>query len=337
MSAAVIKLTRLLLKERISFVHAHWAMPNSIIALIARTLSRSRIKILTSFPGSDVTVIKQSGWIGKVLARLIARSDYLSCNSSDLKDDLIDAGIRSEKIDYVIYGVNNDAINFDMEGRRQVRTKLSIGDDTIVLLMVGRFVPKKGFLTGIKAMQRLKSRKANVHLLLIGSGVEEREYKKVIAETGTRGLITFLGEVPHPELQKYYSACDIFLMPSERLPSDGLNVVVVEAMACGRPIVASYVGGNNLVVFDGVNGYLHHSGDPQDLADKVFALIQNERGRFEMGNKSRKLVDEHFNCKSIAKYYLDRYHHLVQRETQLQQNMGPGGTNSRTGFRGDRQ
>jgi glycosyltransferase involved in cell wall biosynthesis len=113
-----------------------------------------------------------------------------------------------------------------------------------------------------------------------------------------------LGEVLPGELKTYYSACDIFLMPSERFPSDGLNVVVVEAMACGRPIVASGVGGNDLVVFDGENGYLHQAGDAEDLARKVAPLLVDVNAREEMGRKSKILVDDRFNWKSIAGYYL---------------------------------
>jgi D-inositol-3-phosphate glycosyltransferase len=100
-------------------------------------------------------------------------------------------------------------------------------------------------------------------------------------------------------------------MPSERLPSDGLNVVVVEAMACGRPVIASSVGGNDLVVFEGVNGYLHHCGDPEALAAKICLLIKDEKRRLEMGSNSKALVDERFNWNSISRYYIDCYRNLV--------------------------
>jgi len=248
--------------------------------------------------------------VGKVLARAIAHSDYLSCNSSDLKEDLVKAGIPAEKIDFVIYGINNQTMQFDMDARNRIRRHLGIDDDVLVFMMVGRFVPKKGFATGIKAMQTIKSRHSNVRLLIVGSGLLESEYKRIMKDTETDENITLLGEVLPVELKNYYSACDIFIMPSERFPSDGLNVVVVEAMACGRPVVASSVGGNDLVVFDGVNGYLHRAGDAKDLAAKVGTLIDDERRRLGMGRASRSLVDERFNCKAIAAFYLARYHAL---------------------------
>lgn len=311
MIAGTLRLARLLRSEHVSFLHAHWAVPNTLIALAARVLARSKAKLLTSFPGSDVTVIQRSGAIGRLLARLIARSDYLSCNSSDLKDDLVKAGIPAEKVNYEIYGVNADAMRFSASARDHIRAKLGVGTNEIVLLMVGRFVAKKGFSTGIKAMQKIKSQHDNIRLYIIGSGLLEPEYRKIMKTSGVEDVTTLLGEALPTDLKNYYSACDIFLMPSERFPSDGLNVVVVEAMACERPIVASSVGGNDLVVFEGKNGYLHRPGDADDLAAKVDLLAKDTAVRQAMGTQSRLLVDERFNWTSIARHYLARYRKLL--------------------------
>lgn len=311
MIAGTLRLARLLLSERPSFLHAHWAVPNTLIAIAARALAFSKAKVLSSFPGSDVTVIQQSGSLGKFLARVIARSDYLSCNSSDLKEDLVTAGIPAGKIDYQIYGVNNQTMRFSAEARERVRAKLGISAEEIALLMVGRFVAKKGFATGIRAMQHLRTRHESIKLYIIGSGLLEAEYRTLMKETGVEEVVTLLGEVLPSELKDYYSACDIFLMPSERLPSDGLNVVVVEAMACARPIVASSVGGNDLVVSPGVNGYLHRPSDAEDLAEKVSFLALDPSLRQAMGEQSRVMVDEQFNWNAIAHHYLVCYRELL--------------------------
>jgi glycosyltransferase involved in cell wall biosynthesis len=301
-----LKLSAKLKKEKISFLHAHWAIPNTLIAIFARFLSKSKVKVFTSFPGSDVTVISKLGFLGEILANIINKSDYLSCNSSDLKEDLINSGMSGEKIDYVIYGVNNFIFKFSQFSRNTIRKKFNISDKNILLLMVGRFIPKKGFVTGIKAMQSIVESFPNVRMLIIGSGVEECKYKSLIKDFFLEDFITLAGEIPLDELNKYYSACDIFLMPSERFPSDGLNVVVVEAMSCSRPIIASNVGGNDLVVFDNENGFLHQAGDEKDIFIKLKPLLNNSNLRLSMGNKSRALVDERFNWNSIAKHYIGK-------------------------------
>jgi len=306
----IFRFARILRKERFDLVHAHWALPNTLIALGGRFLSATPATVFTSFPGSDVTIITKLGRLGKLLASIIGKSDYLSCNSTDLKEDLVKAGIRAERIDLVIYGVDDRAIHFDMPGRQAIRKKMGIADPDILLLMVGRFVPKKGFSTGFRALKYITAKHANVKLAVIGSGVLMEEYLSILTRDGTQADVSFLGEVEPRELNGYYSACDIFLMPSERFPSDGLNVVVPEAMACGRPVVASDAGGNDMVVSNGVNGYLHAAGDPADLAEKVMCLIDNPAQRNEMGNKSMELVRSRFNWHSIANYYIDSYRKL---------------------------
>ncbi len=320
--AGTVNLLRLLRREHVSFVHCHWAVPNTPIALVARFLSRRRTKVFTSFPGSDVTIIQRTAIVGRLLAKWIAGSDYLSCNSSDLKDDLVDAGIPVDKIHYEIYGVDDSRIHFDPAGRKATRESMGASADETILLMVGRFVAKKGFATGIKAMRKIATNHPKARLYIIGSGLLEPGYRALIKELDIEHAVVFLGEVLPSELKSYYSACDVFLMPSERFPSDGLNVVVVEAMACGRPIVASAAGGNALVVRDGQNGFLHQPEDSADLADKTSRLISNSGLRMAMGRESARLVHEQFTWDAIAGRYVACYRALLGA-TKAQSSTAP--------------
>lgn len=305
--AGMIKLAGLLKRGNYDFMHCHWAVPNALIAVGARWLACSDTKILTSFPGSDVTVIRNTGILGKIMARIIAKSDYMSCNSADLKEELVKSGIESERIDYVIYGVDDNIIKYSAENRKNTREKLAINDDTILLLMIGRFIPKKGFSTAFRALKYIVESHKNVKLAVVGDGDLKNEYDEILNKDNTSGHVIFVGYITANELIDYYSACDIFLMPSEKNPPDGLNTVVPEAMACGKPIIASNVGGNDLVVFDGVNGFLHSEGDYGKLAALVNRLIDDEDLCNDMGRKSLELVQTKFNWKAIAEYYIEKY------------------------------
>jgi glycosyltransferase involved in cell wall biosynthesis len=305
--SGIFKLTSILKREKYAFLHCHWAVPNTLIAVGARWLSRSKARIFTSFPGSDVTVIRNMGYLGKCLAKIIAKSDYMSCNSSDLKEALVKSGISSDRIDYVIYGVDDSKIFFSAEKRAEVRAKLGIEDNTILLLMIGRFIPKKGFSTAFRALKPIVEKNRNVKLAIIGDGDLKNEYVSIMKEDGTLEHAVFVGIISTNELIDYYSAADIFLMPSEKIPADGLNTVVPEAMACGRPVVASNVGGNDLVVFDGVNGFLHNEGDHEALAMLVNRMIEEPSLRERLGAKSLELVKYRFNWHAIATYYLEKY------------------------------
>ncbi len=239
---------------------------------------------------------------------MIAKSDYLSCNSTDLKEDLVSAGIEKNKIDLVIYGVDDKKIFFSENKRADLRRALEISEDDIVLLLIGRFVPKKGFSTAFQSLKYIMNYNKNVRLVVVGDGPLKNDYLDILRRDCTESYVHFVGEIPPQELSRYYSVCDIFLMPSERLPSDGLNVVVPEAMACGRPIIASNVGGNNLVIFHGINGYLHDERNPQQLAECVKKLLDNPDKMKEMGDHSLKLIRDRFNWDAIAQYYLERCH-----------------------------
>ena len=311
----MIRFAALLRKEKFDVIQAHWAVPNTLIAVFGRALAFSRAKIFTSFPGSDVTVITRLGWIGRIFAKIIARSDYLSCNSSDLKEDLVKAGLDENRVDFVIYGVDDQKIFFSENERTVLRRAWGVSGDDSVLLLIGRFVPKKGFSTAFQALKYITERRKNVKLVVVGDGPLKSEYLAILEKDRTESYVKFVGEIPTHELRNYYSACDIFLMPSRRLPSDGLNVVVPEAMACGRAIVASRVGGNDLVVFDGTNGYLHDENDPKQLAQCVLKLVEDPELKNEMGSNSLKLVRDRFTWNAIVKYYLERYRDTISQKS----------------------
>lgn len=291
------------------FVHCHWAVPNTIIAVLGRKLLRKKIPIFTSFPGSDVTALTNSGKLGSIITNaIIAKSNYLSCNSNDLRDELVRLGLKKEKIDLVIYGVDSNKKKNDINGREEIRKKYEIKKNEILLLMVGRFVEKKGFSTGLKAMKKILEHFPETKLMLVGDGYLREEYNEIIKFEKISQNVIFTGIVPLDQLVMYYSASDVFLMPSIKQPADGLNVVVVEAMACGKPIVATNMGGNELVVFENFNGFLHNEKDFVTLANSVIRLLIDSDLRQKFGENSRLLIESKFNWENISNYYKNQFY-----------------------------
>ena len=324
--SGTIQLARLLRKERsVGFIHSHWAFPNSIIAVIARAISRKKnIPVFSSFPGSDVTALALMGRFGRFMVKkIIGKSDNFSSNSNDLRDSLINLGLPPQKIDLVIYGVDAEAIKFDEEARNRIRAEHLIGNNEKLLLMAGRFVPKKGFNTAFRALKTITKEYPNCKMIVIGDGKLKQEYVNILENDKQTSFVIFTGNVPLRQLHEYYSACDIFVMPSRKLPADGLNVTVVEAMACARPVVASNVGGNELVIFNGMNGFLHEEDNSSQLADKVLELLKDEILAEKLGKTSRALVDEKFNWPSIAQHYVEQYYIIGNNNmTTMQQTNG---------------
>lgn len=302
MLAGIMVVAKHLRQTPYDMIHAHWALPNTLITLAARGLARAQhTKVFTSFPGSDVTVLKALGRLGRWCGGVIARSDFLSCNSQDLKEELIALGLPADKIALVIYGVDAARLAYDATARQQIRAQYHVSETESILLMVGRFVPKKGFAMVMEAMPQIRAATdGTATVWVVGDGPEAATYQRILAANGCIPYVRFLGRLPVHELHRLYSAVDILLMPSMRLPADGLNVVVPEAMACGRPIVATRVGGNDLVVLEGENGFLHEPGDLATLAERTALLCRDTALRARMGQASRRLIDERFSWQRIA-------------------------------------
>jgi D-inositol-3-phosphate glycosyltransferase len=138
-------------------------------------------------------------------------------------------------------------------------------------------------------MRLLRSR---AHLLVIGGedgNSELKKAKRIASNLGIADRVTFLGAQPQAILPYYYSAAEVCVLPS-RYESFGL--VVLEAMACGTPVIASRVGGIPEVVDEGETGFLITPGDEEEIADKIDWLMEDERRRSRMSLQARERAKE---------------------------------------------
>ncbi|MEM3493835.1 MAG: glycosyltransferase [Thermoplasmata archaeon] len=182
--------------------------------------------------------------------------------------------------------------------------KKKYGNSRIVLF-VGRLVYQKGVSFLIEACRHLPE---DVVLLIVGEGPEMENLKKLVKIRNLEERVVFLGRVSYFELPVYFATCDVFVLPSvSRLEAFGL--VIVEAMASGRPVVVTDIPGVNEVVEEGKEGLLCKPMNPEDLAEKIGRILENpELGR-KLGENGRRKVLEKYHWKKIAKeverVYLD--------------------------------
>lgn len=171
------------------------------------------------------------------------------------------------------------------ECRAEVRERNSIGHNDFLILFVGMNFEVKGLDTVIKALalSRAAAPGANIRLLVVGRGDEEK-YKKMAAGLGVDGAVSFAG-VRSEGLERYYRAADLFAMPSKY---DTFGMVVLEAMASGKPVLISGNVGAKDLVEEGVNGFVLKDGeDPEAAATRINALL-DERKRRSMGEAALK-------------------------------------------------
>ena len=158
-----------------------------------------------------------------------------------------------------------------------------IEDNAKTIIYVGRLQPVKGVQYLIEAMIAVQREIPDINLVIVGDGEERSKLEKLAKELDLTGCIQFVGKVPQEEIPSMLHQSDIFVLPSL---SEGFPNVIIEAMAAGLPIVASKIGGIPEIVEDEINGYLVSTKKPDEIADKILVLLQNDDIRVRMANNN---------------------------------------------------
>lgn len=179
--------------------------------------------------------------------------------------------IEKSKIQIVPTGINSS--RFRNLPENNLKEHFGIQDEKVIL-SVGKLASHKGTDILLKAISLLYHRfKARTKLLLIGTGQREDEYKTLAKRLGIQDFVAFLGRVDSSKLFEAYAAADVFAFPSLH---ESFGIALVEAAACGKPIVSTKVGVASDIIKDSENGFLCNSNDPLDLASKIIRVFEND-------------------------------------------------------------
>ncbi|WP_445495638.1 glycosyltransferase family 4 protein [Photorhabdus sp. SF281] len=178
-----------------------------------------------------------------------------------------------------------------------VRTRLGISDKTFLLTFAGRLVGWKGMHVAIDAMVQLQDK--DVKLLIIGVGEDLKRLEKRVAALRLEKQVIFHPPVEHDQLPEYYAAGDAGIFPS--IGDEAFGITIAEAMACGRPVIASYIGGIPEVVGnENKSGILVTPGDVSAIVDAVnFLLSQPDKGQ-RMGKEARQRIETMYTWEHSA-------------------------------------
>lgn len=181
-------------------------------------------------------------------------------------------------------------------------------DGKLNILFVGRMEKRKGLNYLLDAFVRVKQEVPNSRLIAVGPGTRlRRQYEKKVARSGVKDVV-FVGFASYEDLPRYYQTADIFCAPATGWESFG--IILLEAMALGKPIVASNIDGYASVISDGVDGVLVPPKDSQSLAQALISLLNDEPRRREMGAQGRAKA-LNYGWDSIARSILDYYQRVL--------------------------
>ncbi len=289
--------------KRVDVILAHWILPMGLVgAIVAMCLRRPLVVVAH---GSDVNRYA-SGRIGRWLCRwTLRRSRRVVAVSHDLRERMMRTlGVPKERLVHLPMGVDaglfhlppDDLVDLDnatagggdrerrdgnasstAESRgasvRAVRSRLGVKLDGSMLLFVGDLTPAKGVPELVSAWRRLRKRRTDVSLCLVGEGPLREGLQAELAREIEDGDCRLPGRVPQSDLPLWYRSADVLVLPSH---SEGAPVAVMEALACGLPVVATEVGGSGELVEDGVTGCLVPPRDIGCLTSTLDGLIADE-------------------------------------------------------------
>ena len=240
------------------------------------------------------------------LALVMNSSDMITSPSQDLANHAREQGCKKD-IEIIPHGIDIDKFNPNNDGI-EIRRRLGDKDDEIVALSIQRLYPRKKMEYLISAIAKVVKKDLNVKFVIGGEGPESEKLENLAKELNIDNII-FTGFISDKELPKFYSTCDIFVLHSTY---EAFGIVLVEAGAMGKPIVATTVGAVPEVVEDGKTGLLVPPMDSEALADAILKLAENKKLREEMGKKGREKAIKKYDWSGITEKYLDIYKKLAR-------------------------
>ncbi len=242
--------------------------------------------------------------------KCLENSDVVVATSPQEKQHMQTLVSTKGNIDIVPCGTDIDI--FGKVSRDESRAKLDIEPEAKVVFYAGRFDPRKGIETLVRAVDRLNlERYSNFKLIIAGGstsgqkdGKEKERIEHIVKELGLETVTTFVGQLEHSELASYYAAADVCVVPSHYEP---FGLVAIEAMAAGTPVIASDVGGLKYTVIDGETGFLAPPKDEEAFADAISRILDDSQWRDRLGKAAKKRVKSQFSWSGVAKQLDELY------------------------------
>ncbi|MBI1891862.1 MAG: glycosyltransferase family 4 protein [Burkholderiales bacterium] len=253
-----------------------------------------------------------------LMAQSARAASAILANSEFTARLLRDAQVPSERIHTVVGGVDSQRFYVADACKLSARRALGLPESGFLLMTACRLVAKKGIDLLLDALPRLRQTVPQVHLVVVGDGKYRARFERHCAEQGMNNVI-FAGRVPHEDIHRYYTACDLFILASRESinPVTGtrdvetMGRVLCEANAAGIPVLASRSGGIPSVITDGVNGLLFDAENIEQLINRVVYLKNNPDVQNKIVEQGLSRAREEFDWSSILNAHRRVFHQLA--------------------------
>ena len=218
-------------------------------------------------------------------------SDQLICGANFQKEIMFSEGAPGEKIHVILGGVDRTIFRPRDNQRDQFRRFLNV-EDKFVLLSLGRLIRRKGFDDAIRALTYLDDIK-DILLLIVGDGPEKPFLTELVDVLHLKEKVKFLGFVPSDHIPKFYNIANLFIAPFRIIGRDleSFPLVVLEAQACGVPVISTNTAGVPELVENRKSGFIVQMNSPKEIAEKIRILHENPKLSYSMAKNAQKRTE----------------------------------------------
>lgn len=299
-------------KVKPDILHAHSPALNAIAALrVGRALGIPVVYEIRAF-WEDAAVDHGTSREWGIRYRLtralesyaIKRADAVTTICEGLRSDILARGTPAEKVTVIPNAVNIEDFSTGEAADTTLASSLGLAGKT-VLGFIGSFYAYEGLDILLQALPKMLAQNPEIRVLLVGGGPRDKELKALALQLGVQDKIIFTGRVPHDQVQRYYNLVDVLVYPRLRMRLTELVTPLkpLEAMAQGRLLVASDVGGHRELIEDGQTGILFEAGNPDALAQRVVELLSAPDRWAALRTAARRFVETERNWPvSVARY-----------------------------------
>jgi glycosyltransferase involved in cell wall biosynthesis len=299
----LFQLVRLLRVHDIRIVNIHYPGPSFVYFAFCRWLLP--IRLVISIHGTDILPWEPTGkWPSTALGLLLRAADLLTSPSWGFlqKCRAVLAPYRARRI-----AIHNGVDLAELESLASAQGGRTQG---AFILSVASHDEWKGLDVLLRAVALLREDGATVRLVLAGDGPLRSELERLAAALGLHRQVQFIGHQPRPAVARLLNQCTLFVLPSR---SESLGIAVVEALACGKPVVATAVDGIPDIIEDGTNGILVEPEDARALAVAIRRLLGDAALRERLGRAGRLRVKDAFQWQRMGERYVRAYEELLER------------------------
>lgn len=286
--------------EALDLLHVHYAVPHAISAALGKDMAQSDIGIITTLHGTDVTILGQDDSLRNTVQYGIQKSTIVTAVSNSLREDTKKL-IKPDKEIHTIYNFIDEK-KYVPQDPGTLKADLGIQEEEKVLIHISNFREVKNIPDVVKSFQLITA-EVDAKLLLVGEGPEMDSIKQLVQDLHLEEKVLFTGK--RNDLAQFLAISDMMFHLSEK---EAFGLVLLEALACGVPAVATAIDGIPEVITDGVNGFLVPFGDVQQAAEKAIQILQDETLHKEFVENGFLTVREKFNSEKIVAQYEQLYY-----------------------------